>query len=151
MSANDDYKEDFEEDSNGNNSQNRSNRTKRKRRKSVKKKGRNLESIDEKASGSLARDDDDDYLPPNEFDKLVKEVRPDIKHTFLTQIKVPTKIEAPKTFIVSQHAELKVIDNIKEKMKKKMEEKKNEKKESMFKFYAKGFQAGVQDLNDDYD
>jgi len=52
---------------------------------------------------------------------------------------VPSKIEAPKTFIVSQHAELKIIDNIKEKMKRKMEEKRKEKKESMFKFYGHGY------------
>ena len=32
-----------------------------------------------------------------------------------------------------------------------MEEKKNEKKESMFKFYAHGFQSGVKDQLDNYD
>lgn len=36
-------------------------------------------------------------------------------------------------------------------MKKNMEEKKKEKKESMFKFYAHGYNAGVKDLGDDYD
>lgn len=36
-------------------------------------------------------------------------------------------------------------------MKKKMEEKKKEKSESMFKFYARGYQSGVTDQLDDYD
>lgn len=36
-------------------------------------------------------------------------------------------------------------------MNKKMEEKKKEKQESMFKFYAHGFQTGVKDQLDDFD
>ena len=38
---------------------------------------------------------------PNEFERLVDEVEPNVKKTFKDRIKVPEKVQAPKTFIIS--------------------------------------------------
>ncbi len=38
---------------------------------------------------------------PNEFDRLVNEVAPKVKKNFMDRIRVPEKVLAPKTFIVS--------------------------------------------------
>jgi hypothetical protein len=43
----------------------------------------------------------DDRSGPNEFERLVDEVEPNVKKTFKDRIKVPEKVNAPKTFIIS--------------------------------------------------
>ena len=43
----------------------------------------------------------DDYSGPNEFERLVDEVQPNVKKNFKDRIRVPEKVKAPKTFIVS--------------------------------------------------
>ena len=42
-----------------------------------------------------------DKSGPNEFERLVDEVEPNVKKTFKDRIRVPEKVNAPKTFIIS--------------------------------------------------
>ena len=87
----------------------------------------------------------DDRRGPNEFERLVDEVEPNVKKTFKDRIKVPEKVLAPKTFIISQNAELKIVDHEKEERDRKKMEKLRQKQSNRFRYYQVGFAAGTED------
>ena len=101
--------------------------------------------------------DEEDYKSeegdqmPNEFEKLVDQVAPTSKKNFMDRIKVPEKVLAPKTFIISQNAELKIIDHVKEQREKEKIEKLRKKEDSRFRYHAVGFSGGLDDQAGDFD